>query len=242
MGTTNNEAVADLAQKVKGLDAPAVIREAARYFGAGHIALASSLSAEDQVLTHMIRSDSPGVGIFTIDTGRLPQETYDTIQATMEKYKFHYDVLFPDAKKVNELVGTYGPNLFYDSVDLRKKCCEIRKVLPLRKKLGTLKAWLCGLRREQAVTRSDVEIVEWDAANAIVKINPIAGWTHDEVLRYIKENKIPYNKLHDEGYPSIGCAPCTRAVKPGEDIRAGRWWWESPEHKECGLHNHKKMR
>ncbi len=188
----------------------------------------------------MIRTHAPDVGIFTIDTGRLPQETYDAMQATIAKYDFRYDVLFPDAQQVAELVGEYGPNLFYDSADLRKKCCDIRKVVPLKKKLGTLKAWICGLRKEQSVTRSDVAAVEWDAANGLVKINPIIDWTGDQVWEYIKKNEIPYNKLHDKGYPSIGCAPCTRAVAPGEDVRAGRWWWEDPQHKECGLHKRKK--
>jgi phosphoadenosine phosphosulfate reductase len=213
-----------------------IIGEAVKSYGAGNVALASSLGAEDQVLTHMIRTHSPAVGIFTIDTGRLPQETYDAMQATMEKYAFRYDVLFPDAEQIAQIVGEYGPNLFYDSVDLRKKCCGIRKVVPLQKKLKTLKAWICGLRKEQGVTRGEVAAVEWDTANGLVKVNPIIDWTKEQVWEYIKKYNIPYNKLHDKGYPSIGCEPCTRAVESGEDVRAGRWWWEDPQHKECGLH------
>lgn len=240
MAEADNAIISKLARDIAGKDAIGVIEEVLRYFKPGEIAFASSLGAEDQVLTHILRTRFPGVGIFTIDTGRLPQETYDVIQETMEKYNFRYDVLFPDAAQVAELTGAYGPNLFYTSVDLRKRCCEVRKVVPLRKKLKTLKAWICGLRREQSITRGDIGAVEWDEANGLVKINPLVAWKQDEVWSYIKEYKIPYNKLHDKGYPSIGCAPCTRAVEEGEDIRAGRWWWENPEHKECGLHRRRK--
>jgi phosphoadenosine phosphosulfate reductase len=231
--------VGRLREELKGKSPVEILAFAAGHFGADSIALASSLGAEDQVLTHMIRTHAPDVGIFTIDTGRLPQETYDVMQATAEKYGFHYDVLFPDAEQVARLTSEYGPNLFYNSVDLRRKCCEVRKVIPLREKLKTLKAWICGLRREQSITRGDIAIVEWDEANGLVKINPIIDWTGDQVWEYIKKNKIPYNKLHDKGYASIGCAPCTRAIALGEDVRAGRWWWEDPHHKECGLHRRK---
>jgi phosphoadenosine phosphosulfate reductase len=229
-----------LSDRVKALDVPLIIKEAEDFFGTGKIALASSFGAEDQVLTHVIRMNFPGVDIFTIDTGRLPQETYDVMQATMEKYSFRYSVILPDADKLKKFVETYGPNMFYSSADLRKKCCRIRKVLPLKKKLSGLKAWMCGLRREQSVTRSDVDIVEWDSENSIVKINPLALWKEKDVWDYIKEKDVPYNKLHLKGYASIGCSPCTRAVGPGEDIRSGRWWWEAPEHKECGLHRREK--
>ncbi|MFH1367672.1 MAG: phosphoadenylyl-sulfate reductase, partial [Elusimicrobiota bacterium] len=146
------------------------------------------------------------------------------------------ETLFPEKSAVEKMQNDYGPNLFYDGIEKRKMCCRIRKVEPLKKKLSTLKAWICGLRREQSVTRTAVEKIERDEVFKLYKINPLIDWTESMVWKYIKENNVPYNKLHDRGYPSIGCAPCTRAVKPGEDIRAGRWWWENPEHKECGLH------
>lgn len=213
-----------------------VIQAVAQKLGSREIALASSFGAEDQILTDIIRSSFSDIQIFTIDTGRLPQETYDCMQKTQEKYGFKYEVLMPDADPVAKLISEHGPNLFYGSIELRKECCRLRKIVPLKSKLKTLSAWICGLRRSQAVTRSDISTIEWDEANGLVKVNPLAEWSDEDVWSYIKKNNIPYNTLHDKGYPSIGCAPCTRAVKPGEDIRAGRWWWESPDHKECGLH------
>lgn len=209
---------------------------AMRRFGATKIAFASSLGVEDQVITHILRKHFPEIVIFTIDTGRLAQETYDLIQKTSESYRFQYEVLYPDVNELDPLVTQHGPNLFYKSIDLRKACCHARKVVPLQKKLTTLDAWICGLRRVQSVTRVEVDIVEWDEAHGLVKINPLVSWSDDQVWTYIKENKVPYNALHDQGFPSIGCVPCTRAIKSNEDMRAGRWWWELPEHKECGLH------
>ncbi|MCM8768052.1 MAG: phosphoadenylyl-sulfate reductase [Candidatus Omnitrophica bacterium] len=201
------------------------------------IALASSFGAEDVVLIDMLVKINPSVRIFTIDTGRLPQETYDLIDKIKEKYKIKLEVYFPDTEEVEKMVSQYGFNLFYKSVELRKLCCNIRKVKPLERALKDLSAWICGLRREQSITRIGIKKIEIDYAhNSILKINPIADWTEKQVWDYIKENNVPYNTLHDKGYPSIGCAPCTRAIKPGEDIRAGRWWWEPPEKKECGLH------
>lgn len=200
------------------------------------IALASSLGAEDQVLTDMILKIDNSARIFTIDTGRLPEETYRTISETMKKYQMHFEVYFPATKDVEEMESRYGPNLFYESVENRKRCCEIRKVRPLQRVLQTLDVWITGMRKEQAVTRQQISLIEWDEVNHLLKLNPLADWTTEQVWRYIKENGVPYNELHDKNYPSIGCAPCTRAVEPGEDIRAGRWWWEAQEHKECGLH------
>ena len=200
------------------------------------VALASSLGAEDQVLTDMILSIKPDARIFVLDTGRLHPETYDLMAATIKKYHMCYEVFFPDARDVEEMESECGPNLFYESTENRKRCCNVRKVKPLRRVLSTLDAWITGLRREQAVTRGSVEKVEWDEGNGLIKISPLADWSEKDVWEYIKAHAIPYNKLHDEGYPSIGCAPCTRAIKPGEDLRAGRWWWETPEQKECGLH------
>lgn len=213
-----------------------VVRWAADYFGADKIGLASSFGAEDQVLTDMLVKTGQEVSIFTLDTGRLPQETYDVLEATRKHYRIKIEVLFPETQAVENLEREYGPNLFYDSIENRKKCCGIRKVEPLKRKLSSLKAWICGLRRGQAVTRKEIGAIEWDEAFSLFKINPLIDWTEKQVWEYIRTNQVPYNKLHDKGYPSIGCLPCTRAIKPGEDIRAGRWWWETPEQKECGLH------
>ncbi len=200
------------------------------------IGLASSFSIEDQVITDMIVKVCPEIQIFTLDTGRLFQETYNVMEQTLLKYKKKIEALFPDREGVEKMVREYGPNLFYYSIDNRKLCCRIRKVNLLKGKLATLDAWISGLRSEQSVTRSNIDKIEWDESNGLVKLNPLADWSEGDVWQYIKENNVPYNELHDRGFPSIGCAPCTRAVKEGEDLRAGRWWWEHPEHKECGLH------
>ena len=200
------------------------------------IALASSLSIEDQVITHMLHSISPSAKIFTIDTGRLPNETYKLIDDTNKRFDIKIDVYFPDNSKVEKMVKTDGINLFYDSVEKRKECCGIRKLEPLKRALSGLDAWICGLRREQSITRTNVEMVEEDENNGLIKVNPLIDWTEDMVWEYIKKYNIPYNSLYKQNYLSIGCAPCTRAVLQGEDIRAGRWWWENPETKECGLH------
>lgn len=201
------------------------------------VALASSFGAEDVVLIDMLVKINPTARIFTLDTGRLPQETYDVMDKIREKYKIKLEVYYPDTKLIEDIVSKEGFNFFYKSIELRQLCCWVRKVEPLNRALKNLDAWICGLRREQSVTRTVIKKIEIDHAhNSIVKINPLADWTEKQVWDYIKENNVPYNVLHDKGYPSIGCAPCTRAIKPGEDIRAGRWWWELPEQKECGLH------
>ena len=212
------------------------VRLSVRRFGNSRIVLASSFGAEDQVLTDMLASIEPAARVFTLDTGRLFQETYDTMQASATRYGIHYEAYAPEAKDIDNLISIDGPNLFYKSVDLRKSCCEVRKLRPLRKVLSTVEAWICGLRRDQAVTRGGIELVSWDAEFNIYKICPLFDWTEEQVWDYIKTHNVPYNALHDRGFRSIGCAPCTRAVQPGEDVRAGRWWWELPEHKECGLH------
>lgn len=200
------------------------------------IALSSSLGAEDQVLTDMLLKIEPNARIFTLDTGRLFAETYDLIDRTSRKYKKKIEVLFPDYKKVEAMVSTKGINLFYESIQNRKECCHIRKIEPLQRAFAGLDAWICGLRASQAVTRKDIDVIEWDANNKLVKVNPLARWTEEQVWEYIHENRVPYNVLHEKGFPSIGCQPCTRAVAKGEDVRAGRWWWENPDTKECGLH------
>ncbi len=229
------EELAELQVRYKDYFAPELLREMVARYGK-RIALASSLGAEDQVLTDMLLTIDPAARIFVLDTGRLPQETYATIQATMRHYHFHYEIYAPENGALEALVREHGPDLFYESIELRKRCCGVRKLAPLQRVLGTLDAWITGLRREQAVTRTATEHIEWDETHNLLKLNPLADWTTEQVWQYLREHQVPYNPLHDRGYPSIGCAPCTRAVAPGEDLRAGRWWWEAPEHKECGLH------
>jgi phosphoadenosine phosphosulfate reductase len=202
----------------------------------GKIGFSSSLGAEDQVLTDMICNIDRSIRIFTLDTGRLFQETYDLLHITEKKYGIKIHTYFPDAAKVEKMVEEYGINLFYESVENRKLCCEIRKIEPLKRALAGMKVWITGLRREQSVTRSELQAVEWDEASGMIKVSPLIDWSEEQVWEYIREHKIPYNELHDKGYPSIGCLPCTRAVQPGESVRSGRWWWELPENKECGLH------
>lgn len=202
----------------------------------GEIALSSSLSVEDQVLTHMICQIDKQTKIFTLDTGRLFPETYDLIHRTNSKYGIKLSVYFPEAKQIEEMVNTKGINLFFESIENRKLCCHLRKIEPLKRAFKGLKVWICGLRHEQSITRHDMQRIEWDENNGLIKVNPLIDWKEAEVTQYIKANGIPYNPLQDKGYPSIGCQPCTRAIVEGEDIRAGRWWWENPETKECGLH------
>ena len=198
--------------------------------------LASSFGAEDMVLTDLIARHALPIGVLTLDTGRLPGETYALIDRVREHYRLPVDVYYPDGPALEAYVRDGGINAFYRSVELRQGCCAVRKAEPLARALAGKRAWVTGLRRAQSVTRSEVEIEEFDAAHGIPKFNPLADWSDSDVWAYIRGRAVPYNSLHDRGYPSIGCAPCTRAIKPGEDIRAGRWWWENPEHKECGLH------
>ncbi len=200
------------------------------------ITFASSLGAEDQVMTHMIAGIDKTANIFMLDTGRMFPETYEVLAKTNKRYNINIQVYFPDSKRVEDMVNEKGINLFYKSIENRKLCCHIRKTEPLQRALSDKEAWITGLRREQAVTRNNFHKVEWDDKNELIKVNPLIDWTHDEIWDYIKTYRVPYNKLHDKGFPSIGCQPCTRAIMPGEDVRAGRWWWETPETKECGLH------
>jgi phosphoadenosine phosphosulfate reductase len=202
----------------------------------GRIALSSSLSIEDQVLTHMVVQADPTTRIFTLDTGRLFPETYNLIDRTNEVFGINIEVFFPNYEAVQKMVKEEGINLFYNSIESRHRCCQVRKLEPLARAFQGTDAWICGLRREQSVTRKDMQTVEWDSMHDKVKINPLIAWSEEDVWNYIREHHIPYNKLHKKGFPSIGCQPCTRAIEPGEDIRAGRWWWENPEHRECGLH------
>lgn len=227
----------DIQASLENASADEVLRWALRAYGE-RVAIASSFGAEDVALIDMAARINPDTRVFTLDTGRLPYETYDLMDEIRERYGIDIEICFPDKEKIKDMTVTHGFNLFYRNAELRRLCCSVRKIEPLKEKLRELDAWVCGLRREQSVTRTEVRKVEADSfAGGIVKVNPLADWTEEEVWDYIRKNNVPYNRLHDKEYPSIGCAPCTRAVKPCEDIRAGRWWWEKPEQKECGLHN-----
>ena len=198
--------------------------------------LATSFGAEDMVLLDMVVKHAPSIDVFTLDTGRLPVETYRLMSQVRDKYPVAIRVYCPDTTALEDYINRNGPDAFYNSVSQRKECCHVRKVSPLARALEGNKAWVTGLRREQSPTREDLSISNWDRANGLHKFGPLLDWNWDEVCTYIAANDVPYNALHDVGYPSIGCAPCTRAVQPGEDARSGRWWWEDADSKECGLH------
>lgn len=232
---TKKERVNEINSLLENASAQEIIGYFLEHFK-GKVVFATSLGAEDQVLTDMIAEKDKGAKIITLDTGRLFPETYNLIAKTNEHYDIKLDVYFPDTKRVEDMVKEKGINLFYESIENRKLCCHIRKVEPLQRATAGEEVWITGLRRAQAVTRVDLQAVEWDSSNEMIKVNPLIRWTEQDVWDYIKERNVPYNELHDKGYPSIGCEPCTRAVEPGEDIRAGRWWWEQPDKKECGLH------
>lgn len=197
---------------------------------------ASSLALEDMVLTDLILRAGLPIGIFSLDTGRLHPETLAVLDAVKATYGHEIAVFRPDPAAVEAYVSAKGLNAFYDSVELRRECCHIRKVEPLGRALAGKRSWITGQRRAQSATRAELAVQEDDPTHGMVKFNPLADWSEEDVWNYIRNNNVPYNVLHDQGYPSIGCAPCTRAIQPGEDIRAGRWWWENPESKECGLH------
>ena len=200
------------------------------------VVFSTSFGQEDQVITALIAKNNLPITIFTLDTGRLFQETYDVFHKTLKKYKIDIKTYFPETSAVEELLNKKGPNSFYESVENRKECCFIRKVAPLTKALKGNEIWITGLRAEQSENRNDLQEFEYDEKFQVIKYNPLLKWTLEEVQKYIDDNNVPQNALHKQGFVSIGCAPCTRAITPGEDIRAGRWWWES-SHKECGLHS-----
>jgi phosphoadenosine phosphosulfate reductase len=202
----------------------------------GRVVYSSSLGAESIVLTDIIWSHVPGIDIFTIDTGRLPEETYELLGRLQGRYKRTLRVVYPDAKALEELVSAQGINGFYNSLEARVSCCRVRKVEPFKRAIAGYGAWVTGLRHEQSATRAQAKAVEWDPDNGLYKVSPILDWTEEQIWQYIRARKLPYNSLHDRQYPSIGCQPCTRAIQPGESRRAGRWWWEQPESRECGLH------
>ena len=236
MGTTRTDAPrpANAAPSARVATVLALLRRAAAEHAPA--ALASSFGAEDMVLIDLIAKNALPIGVFTLDTGRLPDETHALIDRVRSVYRIDVDVRFPDATAVERYVGANGVNAFYEGAALREQCCAIRKTQPLARALAGKGAWITGLRREQSVTRREVAVEEFDLAHGLAKFNPLADWTRDEVWAYLRAHHVPYNALHDRGYASIGCAPCTRAIEPGEDVRAGRWWWENPESKECGLH------
>lgn len=201
------------------------------------IVFSTSFGWEDQVISDMIFSKDLNIKVFTLDTGRMFTETYYTWNRTLEKYQKPIHAYYPNEQKLQEMISAKGPSSFYESVENRKECCGIRKVEPLNRALKDQKIWITGIRADQSANREDMDWVEWDAAHQLIKVHPIFNWTLDDVKAYVNEHNVPYNPLHDKGFPSIGCQPCTRAVAPGEDFRAGRWWWENASKKECGLHD-----
>jgi len=221
----------------KSAEVLALLKTAIAEFGSNYeVTFANSMGAEDMVLTDIILRNQLPIEIFSLDTGRLPAETYDLIAEVEKTYDTRLKIFFPRSETIEEYVRSHGINAFYESVDLRKACCHMRKVEPLGRALKGKKVWITGMRAAQAETRADLPVREFDAGNKLEKFNPLSSWSEAEVWAYIRLHKVPYNALHDQFYPSIGCAPCTRAIAVGEDVRAGRWWWEDPNSKECGIH------
>ena len=236
MTALTTDRIEQLNQQFAGQPPEHILKWALNEFG-DQISLACSLGAEDVALLDMLAKIKPGARAFVLDTGRLHEETYETLMLCRDRYDLKIECYFPQSEAVQELLNSKGPFSFYDSIENRKECCAIRKVEPLGRALNGLGAWITGMRREQSVTRADTPLIEVDAAHGnILKLNPLAEWSEEQVNGYNRANKVPVNPLHAKGFPSIGCAPCTRAIQAGEDVRAGRWWWESPDSKECGLH------
>jgi phosphoadenosine phosphosulfate reductase len=229
--------VSELMNELQGKEIAEQLRTLASRFP-NEVVFSTSFGLEDQAITYMIASVKLPVKVFTLDTGRIFPETYTTWSRTVEKYGLTIAAYYPDAVSIQDLVSAKGPNSFYESVDNRKQCCHIRKVEPLQRALKGHKIWITGIRAEQSNNRLDMPFLEWDETNQIIKFHPLLNWTWGQVKQYVSRNDVPYNPLHDKGFVSIGCAPCTRAIKPGEDFRAGRWWWEDNNKKECGLHVH----
>ena len=229
--------VSELMDELKGKEIAEQLKILASRFP-GEIVFSTSFGLEDQAITYMIASNKLPVKVFTLDTGRIFPETYTTWSRTVEKYGLTISAYYPDAMVLQQFVSEKGPNSFYESVENRKQCCHIRKVEPLQRALKGNKIWITGIRAEQSNNRLDMPIMEWDEINQIIKFHPLLNWTWGQVKQFVSRNDVPYNTLHDKGFVSIGCAPCTTAIKPGEDFRAGRWWWEDNSKKECGLHIH----
>lgn len=224
--------MSDLHHRVE--ETQAILARIARDFSPA--VFASSLAAEDMVLTDLILSAKLPIGIFSLETGRLHAETLDMLERVREAYGYEIALFKPQPDAVEAYVERNGLNAFYDSVEMRKECCRVRKVEPLGRALAGKRAWITGQRRAQSTTRAELAVQEDDAAHGMQKFNPLADWSEEDIWEYLRSRQVPYNALHDRGFPSIGCEPCTRAIQPGEDVRAGRWWWENPESKECGLH------
>jgi phosphoadenosine phosphosulfate reductase len=237
MNNISPNIVTSLSYQIGGLNPVKALELLAAQFS-GKVTFSSSFSFEDQVITHDILSNNLPIKIFTLDTGRMFAETYSVWSSTNERYKTHIKAYYPNAVALQNFIEAKGPNSFYETIDNRKSCCHIRKVEPLKQALAGNDIWITGLRAEHSVARHDLQQVSWDATNKIIKYHPLLHWTTEQVNEYIRKYNIPYNPLHDSGFVSIGCAPCTRAIKPGEDFRAGRWWWEEADKKECGLHAH----
>ena len=222
-------------EKLSSLSAGDVLKWAAQNYNE-KLTLSSALGLECQVLTDMIHKKALNIPIFTLDTGRLFNETLNLLSQTEKHYKIKLKVYFPNNSDVERMVSNSGINLFYESIELRKECCSVRKLEPLKRALSGIECWITGLRREQSETRDSMKIIELDKERGLLKVNPLIDWTESQIIEYIKQNKVPYNPLHEQGYPSIGCCCCTRKVKQGKHSRSGRWWWEKAEHRECGLH------
>jgi phosphoadenosine phosphosulfate reductase len=229
--------VSNLLHQTNGLSITEVLTLLAKEYP-GKITFSTSFSFEDQAIAHHILSNNLPISIFTLDTGRVFAETYSVWNTTNEKYNTHIIGYYPNQEDLQKFVAEKGPNSFYESVENRKNCCYIRKVEPLKRALAGNDIWITGLRAEHSPDRQNIPVVEWDESNQVIKYNPLLHWTTEEVRKYINDNNVPYNPLQDRGFVSIGCLPCTRAIKPGEDFRAGRWWWEDATNKECGLHVH----
>jgi phosphoadenosine phosphosulfate reductase len=231
------QSLADLTYQPNRLNISTALSVMAKEYP-GKVCFSTSFSWEDQVISHHILTNQIPIKIFTLDTGRLFPETYSVWTRTNEQYQTHIKAYYPQAQALETFIAEKGPNAFYESIDNRKACCFIRKVEPLKRALAGNAVWITGLRAAHSPERQDLPMIEWDESNHLVKYHPLLQWTTEEVKDAIKTNQIPYNPLHDKGFVSIGCAPCTRAIKPGEDFRAGRWWWEDADKKECGLHVH----
>jgi phosphoadenosine phosphosulfate reductase len=239
MNLVQSHTTVSLLEELRGKTEIASLRLLAEFFP-NEVAFSSSLGYEDQVITDFILANDLPIRIFTLDTGRLFEETYKTLQRTNNRYDTKLEVIFPKHEAVEKLLNEKGPYSFYESVENRKECCFIRKVEPLNRALVGVKVWVTGIRAEQSNNRQSMERVEWDEAHGLFKFHPLLDWDFEQVKAYVKTHNIPYNPLHDKGFVSIGCAPCTRAIREGEDFRAGRWWWEDESKKECGLHSHEQ--
>ncbi|WP_080056803.1 phosphoadenylyl-sulfate reductase [Spirosoma aerolatum] len=229
-----------LSERLLGLSNVDAMRTLAELFP-GQIVFSTSLGFEDQVITDLIASNDIPVRIFTLDTGRMFSETYSVWKKTNDRYGINIETYYPQADAVEKLMTGKGPYSMYESVENRKECCGIRKVEPLNRALKGQKIWITGIRAEQSANRQGMTQLEWDEAHQLFKFHPLMDWTFDQVKQYVKEHNVPYNPLHDRGFVSIGCQPCTRAIQEGEDFRAGRWWWEDNSKKECGLHTHEEV-